>query len=284
MSIRPLPNLLGPAIEGGYGVLALNVFDDLTLRTAIETAESQRAPIVIQTSVKTVKAFGAKKLSGIFERSASGSSMPVSLHLDHCPYREVISECIANGWNSVLFDASHLMLDEATQQTAEVVAEAHANGVHVEGEVEGIQGVEDGIGSDDAPTVYSDDKIVDFIRTTGVDCFAPAIGNAHGLYKAAPTLDVDRVRRLFARTGVPMALHGGSGLTVAQFRELISAGCAKVNISTALKRTFVSSHREYLGDHSDSVEPLALIAHVRGQVAECVREHIELFAGAGSLR
>ncbi len=284
MSIRPLLDLLGPAIEGGYGVLALNVFDDLTLRTAIETAETQRAPIVIQTSVKTVRALGAKKLAGMFERSGSDSSMPVSLHLDHCPYREVITECIANGWNSVLFDASHLKLNEATQQTAEVVAEAHANGVHVEGEVEGIQGVEDGIGSDGAPTVYSDDKIVDFIETTQVDCFAPAIGNAHGLYKAAPTLDVDRVRRLFGRTKVPMALHGGSGLTIAQFHELISAGCAKVNISTALKRTFVSSHREYLGDHTDSAEPLALIAHVRGQVAECVREHIELFAGAGSLR
>ena len=81
-----------------------------------------------------------------------------------------------------------------------------------------------------------------------------------------------------------MALHGGSGLTVAQFHELISAGCAKVNISTALKRAFISSYREYLGDHSDSAEPLALIAHVRGQVTECVREHIELFAGAGSLR
>ncbi len=284
MSIQPLPELLAPAIEGGYGVLALNVFDDLTLRTAIETAEEERAPIIIQTSVKTVKAIGAKELSQMFARTASDATIPVSLHLDHCPDPAVASECIANGWNSVLFDASHLPLEEATRQTSAVVVEAHANGVHVEGEVEGIQGVEDGVGSDAAPTVYPDDVIVDFMETTKVDCFAPAIGNAHGLYKAAPKLDVERVRRLFARTEVPMALHGGSGLTTAQFHELITAGCAKVNISTALKRTFLSSHREYLGDHSDSAEPLALLAHVRGRVADCVRSHIQLFAGAGSPR
>lgn len=284
MTTVPLTSILDDAIAGGYGVMALNVFDDLTLRTAVQVAERARSPLIVQTSVKTVRTAGAAYLSGMFARASDASQMPVTLHLDHCPHREVVTECIAHGWNSVLFDASHLPLAEARSQTTEVVAEAHASGVQVEGEIEGIQGVEDGIGSDDAPLLYSDDVVVDFIKSTGVDCFAPAIGNAHGMYKAAPKLDVDRVQRLFDATRVPMALHGGSGLTAKQFEELICAGCAKVNISTALKRAFIGGYRTFLDQNESVSEPLAVLAHVRGQVADCVGSHIELFGSAGSVK
>ena len=130
----------------------------------------------------------------------------------------MITDCLQGGWNSVLFDAHELEVAENLRQTTEVVAEARRHGAHVEGEIEGIQGVEDGFGSDAAPLQQSLEVAVDFIRRTGVDCFAPAIGNAHGQYSAAPMLDHQRVSDLVEATGVPMALHGGTGLAPSSSR------------------------------------------------------------------
>jgi ketose-bisphosphate aldolase len=273
-------SIVGTALADGYGVLGLNVFDELTLRTAVEAAESQGASLIVQTSVKTVKAIGAKRLSDQFKLATSLSLTPVALHLDHCPDRAVISECIREGWDSVLFDASSLPLHIATAQTKEVVEEAHAQGVNVEGEIEGIQGVEDGIGSDDVPLLYPIETVIDFIETTRIDCFAPAIGNAHGLYKQVPQLDVQRVRDIVAATNIPMALHGGSGLSSEQFSELIAAGCAKVNISTALKKTYIEGFRSYLTEHTSASEPLTVIEHVRQNVRRIVVDYIHEFGSS----
>jgi fructose-bisphosphate aldolase class II len=124
---------------------------------------------------------------------------------------------------------------------------------------------------------------IDFIKNTGVDCFAPAIGNAHGQYKRAPTLDGGRVSDLVAATGVPMALHGGTGLADEQFTDLIARGCAKVNISTALKESFMKSGLEHLRDaeEKNKWDPPALFRHQRAALLEMARRHIRLFGSAG---
>ena len=116
----------------------------------------------------------------MWDTTAARFDVPVALHLDHCPDRAVISACLAAGWNSVLFDAHELSVEENERQCIEVVAEARAAGADVEGEIEGIRGVEDGIGSDDEGPIQTLEVAVGFIERTGVDIFAPAIGNAHG--------------------------------------------------------------------------------------------------------
>ena len=166
----------------------------------------------------------------------------------------------------MLFDGSELDVAENTRQTIEVVAEAERHGAHVEGEIETVAGVEDGIGSDDAGRVHPVEVSAKFIEETGVYSFAPAIGTAHGLYKSAPELRPERVTELVALHPIPMVLHGGTGLTEAQFADLISRGCAKVNISTALKIAFVESHREYLEANPGKHDPPSLLAHVREAV------------------
>ena len=143
----------------------------------LAAAVAENAPVILQTSVKTVRQYGRDQLFGIF-RALADVPVPVTLHLDHCPDRTVISDCLAGGWNSVLFDAHELDVAENLRQTTEVGAEARRTGAHVDGEIEGIQGVEDDIGSDEAAAVQSLEVAVDFIKRTGVDCFAPAIGNA----------------------------------------------------------------------------------------------------------
>jgi fructose-bisphosphate aldolase class II len=213
----------------------------------------------------------------------AGIEVPVSLHLDHCPDRAVITECLAKGWNSVLFDASSLPVEENLRQTIEVVAEARAHGAHVEGEIEAIKGVEDGIGSDEESKRQSLETSLEFIHTSGVDVFAPSIGNAHGVYAATPELDGQRVTDIVTRTGVPVALHGGTGLTDEQFRDLISRGCAKVNVSTALKVTYMTSNLAFLRDAEtrNSWDPPSLFRHVSRDVEAMAVGYIQRFGSAG---
>jgi ketose-bisphosphate aldolase len=204
--------------------------------------------------------------------------------LDHCPDREWITTCLDAGWNSVLFDGSALDVAENTRQTIEVVAEADAHGAQVEGEIESVLGVEDGIGSDEAGVVHPAQVSAQFIEETGVYCFAPAIGTAHGLYKRAPELRPERVTEVVELHPIPMVLHGGTGLSEQQFSDLISRGCAKVNISTALKIAFVDSHREYLAANPNKHDPPSLLSHVRQAVKDMAEYHIRMFGSAGRAR
>ena len=230
-----IKSVLNQALIGRYGIPAINIVNDLSLAAVLRAAEEEKSPLIVQTSVKTVRAIGSKVLWSMWKSMTEEISVPVVLHLDHCPEREVISECLKLGWNSVLFDASKLPVEENLRQTKLVVQEAKEYGAHVEGEIESITGVEDGIGSDKVDTIQPLEVALNFIQESKVDLFAPAIGNAHGRYIVAPVLDNDRVKKIFDATGIPLALHGGSGMSDAQFTELIALGCAKVNISTALK-------------------------------------------------
>ncbi|HEX5199023.1 class II fructose-bisphosphate aldolase [Paractinoplanes rhizophilus] len=283
MPVVGMKEILDRALAGRYGVGAFNIINDLSIEAVLAAAVEERAPVILQTSVKTVKQYGRNQLFDIFRALTRGVDVPVTLHLDHCPDRAVISDCLAGGWNSVLFDAHELDVAENMRQTTEVVAEARRTGAHVEGEIEGIQGVEDDIGSDEASKIHSLEVAVDFIEHTGVDCFAPAIGNAHGQYKQAPRLDAQRVSDLVAATGVPMALHGGTGLSDEQFTDLIARGCAKVNISTALKESFMRSGLEHLrtAEENNKWDPPTLFRHQRAAVMEMARRHIRLFGGSG---
>ena len=283
MPVVSTKEILDRAFAERYGVAAFNILDDLTIDAVLAAAEEERAPVIIQTSVKTVRAYGRDRLIAVLHAMARDVSIPVAIHLDHCPYRDVITECLDAGWNSVLFDAHELEVTDNLAQTIEVVAEAREHGAHVEGEIEGIEGIEDGIGSDEASKLLSMEVAVDFIRKTGVDVFAPAIGNAHGQYKSAPKLDHQRVTDLVEATGIPMALHGGTGLSADQFRDLISRGCAKVNISTAIKEAFMRSGLEHLkvAEEKNKWDPPTLFDHQRSAVLKTAREHIALFGGSG---
>jgi ketose-bisphosphate aldolase len=283
MPVVPLKDVLDRAFKERYGVAAFNIVNDLTLEAVLAAAVELRAPVIVQTSVKTVKSIGRDVLYAMWTSMTAGIEVPVSLHLDHCPEREVISACLEGGWNSVLFDASSLPVEENQRQTKEVVAEARRYGAHVEGEIEGIKGVEDGVGSDEESTRQSLDVALTFIRETGIDCFAPAIGNAHGMYASAPTLDAQRVSDIVEAEPIPIALHGGSGMTDAQFADLIARGCAKVNISTALKRTYMQSNLAFLRETeaADKWDPPSLFTHVRSDVLEMAKQHILRFGSEG---
>jgi ketose-bisphosphate aldolase len=278
--VVPTREILERAFRERYGVAAFNVVNDLTMEAVLSAAEELQAPVLVQTSVKTIEQNGLDVTYAMWVEMTKELSVPVALHLDHCPDRAVISACLAKGWNSVLFDASKLSVEENKRQCIEVVAEAKRYGALVEGEIEGFKRVEE-VADDEEPEEQSLEVAVDFIKETGVEIFAPAIGNAHGMYRATPKLDSQRVTDIVAATDRPVALHGGTGMTPEQFTDLISRGCAKVNISTALKIVYMQSGYDFMTEHAGQYDPPSIFRAQRAAVQNMAKDHIRMFGSAG---
>lgn len=271
------------ARAAGYAVPAVNVFDELSMRAVLAAATQTRAPLIVQISTKTVRSAGGAFITDLFRALVRDVDVPVALHLDHCPDRAVIAEVIAAGWSSVLFDASDRDLDTAVRETGEVTASAHLWGVDVESEIENILGVEDDVGSDESHHAYSVEQLAEIAVRTDVDLIAPQLGTSHGLYKADPVLLPERAAHLAALSDRPIVLHGGTGLTAADFRAFIDAGVSKINISTAVKYAYMQASLAHL-EHAraaDKWDPPKLIADLSRAVTEVIAAHVVWFGADG---
>ena len=281
MSVASLPEIMDRAFQSRYGVAAFNTVDDITMAGVIKAAEQSRSPLIVQVSVKTVKFWGVDVVRNMFANMAKRVSVPVTLHLDHCPDPDFARTCLEAGWNSVLFDGSGLSFDENFEITRDIVQFAKKSGASVEGEVVAVAGVEDGVGSEMAGELLPIEKELEFINGTGIYCYAPPIGTAHGFYKAEPTIRYDRMQQLVEATRMPMVLHGGTGLTNDVYERLISLGAAKVNISTALKKTYADGFRGYLEAHPTQYDPLKLIGAVQSDVITVAESLFKTFGSQG---
>jgi len=269
------------AFEKRYGVAAFNTVDDITMHGVIRAAEEARSPLIVQISVKTVKFWGAEVVHDMFKDMAGRARVPVALHLDHCPDPDVARMCMNVGWSSVLFDGSGMSFDDNQRLTKDIVAYAKTKGVAVEGEVVAVAGVEDGMGSDEEGGLPPIEKELEFIADTGIYCYAPPIGTAHGFYKAEPKIRYDRMEYLVKKTNMPMVLHGGTGLNEEVYGKLIALGAAKVNISTALKKTYADGFKNYLEKNPTQYDPLKLIGAVQSDVTALARHFFKLFGSEG---
>jgi fructose-bisphosphate aldolase class II len=281
MPVVPMQQILKHAFDNRYGVGAFNIVDWVTMDAVLTAAAETSSPVIVQVSVKTVKVMGAKLIRVMFEEMASRVPIPATLHLDHCPDRKVIEECVAAGWNSVLFDASKLTYEDNMAQTREVVQLAHQQGVAVEGELEAVKGVEDGVGDEYGGAVVALDKAVAFIRETGIDSFAPAIGTAHGLYKGKPKINFQRISEIMEAAPIPLVVHGGTGLSDETFHELIRRGTPKINISTQLKITLADGYRTYLEEHPTEYDPLKLLGAVKKKLVARIESFMHIFGSEG---
>lgn len=268
-------------LQNGYAVPAVNVFDDVSLRAVVGAAVDHSAPLIVQVSVKTVREVGLGMITQMFRAVASDALVPLALHLDHCPDLEVARQVIQAGWSSLLLDMSAAPLDEAIRATTEIVDLAHAAQVDVESEIENILGVEDGVGSDEPGNGYTLETIADAGERTGADLLAPQLGTAHGTYNTPPTLQPERARNLLALSGRPIVLHGGTGLTDEDFRRFIEAGVSKINVSTAVKTSYVAGLREVLEAGPGAVDPLRLLRAAGQSVREEIGRHVVVFGAAG---
>lgn len=282
MSLQNMNRMLQRAREEGYAVGAFNILDVNSTRAVIDAAVELRAPVILQTSAKTVVFWGAPVLARWVDALTAQCPFPVSLHLDHCKDLKLIGECIQSGWTSVMIDASSRPFEENLRLTREVVEMARPAGVSVEAELGEIGGVEDDKSVTDAEARLADpEKARLFCERVKINCLAPAIGTAHGIYKGEPRIAFDRIAEISRRVELPLALHGGTGLSEEVFKKCISLGCAKVNISTQLKHTFIDSFTAYHASNPGQYEPLKVLGCQYERLKRDAKELIELFGGAG---
>lgn len=278
MSYVNMKKILEDARENRYAVGAFNIVNYLTAKAAVEAAEELEHPIILQTSVKTVKKFGIDEMMRILKPIAENATVDVAVHLDHSTDVDYTIACLDGGWSSVMYDGSKLPLEENIANTKKIVTYAHAKGATVEGELGAIVGVEDDIVVKEGQSALAnpeDCKV--YLDATHIDAFAPAIGTAHGLYKGEVKIDYSLFETIEDFSPCPLVLHGGTGLSDETFRRLIGLGASKVNISTAIKIAYCQSMKEYMGSHSDENNPLTLDAYVEDQVRDVVKRHIQLF-------
>lgn len=282
MSYVNMHDILLKAKGGKYAVGAFNIVDPMTAEAVVRAAEAKRAPVIIQTSAKTVKLYGCPALVATVKDLAKKASVPVALHLDHCKDLELIRSCIEAGWSSVMIDASSFPFEENIKMTEEVVKMARPHDITVEGEMGAIVGVEDDIHVKEQETHLADpEQSVEYVSRTGVDVFAPAIGTAHGIYKGEPRIAFDLLEKIAREVNAAIAIHGGTGLSDKVFRKCISLGGAKINISTQIKHTFRDSLSEYFQKNPEDYEPVKVLAYMRDNVQEVIESFIEKFGSGG---
>ncbi|MCI9888465.1 class II fructose-bisphosphate aldolase [Micrococcales bacterium 31B] len=246
--------LLQSAAATGRGLGAFNVIQVEHAEAFALAAERTGAPIVMQISQNAAKYHGGlRPLAEATLAIAHASSAPLIVHLDHAEDRDLVSEAIALGFTSIMFDGSHLDYAENVKQTAEVVAEAAARGdVHVEAEL-GKVGGKDGV---HAPGVRTDPaEAAEFVAATGVQSLAVAVGSSHAMVKRSAALDFERIQELKAAVPVPLVLHGSSGVADADITRAVELGMTKINISTHLNHTMTNAVRAYLAENPQVVDP-----------------------------
>lgn len=278
MSIVNMKEMLQEARRRKFAVGAFNILDYNSMKAVIAAAEELESPVIVQTSVKTVKFWGFAPMIEWYRALAAEVKVPVAIHLDHCKDLAFIEKCIEHGWTSVMIDASSLPFEQNMEMSAQVVKMAHPKGVSVEAELGEIGGVEDDISVEEEDAhLAKPEKVFEFLERVPVDCFAPAIGTAHGVYKGEPKVAFHVVEEIAKGTETPLALHGGTGLADEVFRRCISLGCAKVNISTELKYAFIDSFCEYHQQNPTQYDPLKVLGHQYEKVREKVVKNINLF-------
>ncbi|MEM8916945.1 MAG: class II fructose-bisphosphate aldolase [Pseudomonadota bacterium] len=283
MPLVAMKPMLRHARAERYGIAAFNMIDYNSARAVVDGAQELGSPIIVQVSVKTIRLWGHQPIADWVASLAGNADVPVALHLDHCTDLDVIRGCIDAGWTSVMFDGSSLPFEENLRQTRQAYEISSAAGVGLEAEIGAIGGTEDDkfVAEDEAILANYDECIAFCEALPDLAVFAPAIGTAHGFYKGTPKIAYDLLERITGSIDTPIALHGGTGLSDEQFHRCISAGCAKVNISTMHKKMFIDGFISLGEREPKQSEPIPFINAQYEAMKADVRLMIETFGSAG---
>ena len=253
MPLVHMTDMLNHAYRHGYAVGAFSLVSIDFLEGVLAAAESCRAPVILNLQETHSEHYDFDLLIVAAVEGARRATVPVAINRDHGSGLESAVRAIQAGCNGVMVDASDSPLDENLRSTREVVVMAHACGVTVEGDLGYVPGIE-GEGTDKhageiAYTLPAEAKA--FVERTGVDCLAVSIGTVHGQIRGTPKLDITRLAKIHEATGIPLVIHGGTGLSDDQYRKLIAHGVAKINYYTALADAAGASIRAQLHNYPD---------------------------------
>jgi fructose-bisphosphate aldolase class II len=272
-----LTDIISYSREHGVGVGMFNIVNMEFARAILDASQETGLPVMFGIPERfMLHYYSPDCMALVCRKMIERAKAPAAIHLDHGKSFEGVMIALRAGFSSVMFDGSSLPYEENVERTAEVVKIAHAFGAGVEGEL-GYVG-KTGDGAPQPETFTSPEQAADFVKRTGVDALAVAVGNQHGLYKGIPKLDFDRLRAIRARVDCGLVLHGGSGIGEADFVEAIRAGINKVNIYTAMDEAAKQFNRERFAEYGAYLD---YTRDLTGVVKDVVVRHMELFAGAG---
>jgi fructose-bisphosphate aldolase class II len=250
MPIVDMSDMLNHAYRNHYAIAAFDVVSLDFLEAVIGAGEACRAPIILSLAESHFSHYDFELLMAAVEKAAQRTAIPVAIHLDHGASLEMAGRAINLGCNGVMVDATSGGFEENLTLTRRIVEMAHACGVTVEGELGYVPGVE-GEDAERHPgeiRYTTPEEATEYVQATQVDCLAVSIGTVHGRFQGEAQLDFERLEAINKTLGIPLVIHGGTGLTDAQFGKLIARGVCKINYYTALSDAAAAAVRSSVVD------------------------------------
>ena len=270
--------LVNAASDGGYAVGAFNMHSRETTEALVMAAEQAKSPVFLQVGRALVPHLGLRKAYEMTKRVAEESDAEYVIHLDHGPWEEVF-EAIKLGFTSIMYDGAHLPFEENIRTTRKVVEVAHAFGIPVEAELGKIPDADEEV---DWQSYYTSVAEAErFVAETGVDWLAISVGIVHGVPLAKPQpLDIQRIKEITAVTGIPLVLHGASGVPEDEIRAATAAGVHKFNADTDLRHAFRSGIEAVWSEGDRQLEEA--LAEGRRRMVEATVDKMRLYGCAGT--
>ncbi|MBP9686866.1 MAG: class II fructose-bisphosphate aldolase [Candidatus Doudnabacteria bacterium] len=277
-----IKELFAGDVVGKFAYPAFNTMNLEITRGIVAAAEEVGVPVIMEVSEGAIAYAGLPTLYEIMATVAEGAKVPVAIHMDHGKDVEQLKRGIELGFSSVMIDHSKLAYEENVRDTKAMVEFAHQHGAWVQGEIGKIRGTEDWVSVDDSEALLTDPEEAErFYRETGVDTLAGSFGTIHGIVKmrggAVPHVDTKRIAQVAQRVGIPLVLHGASGVDEVVIREAIQAGVAIINIDTELRVAFTDALRASVQSQPEEVDPRALFRPVIAAVTAAARKKLVQF-------
>ncbi|MFC0186957.1 class II fructose-1,6-bisphosphate aldolase [Fictibacillus aquaticus] len=284
MPLVSMKEMLEKAKAEGYAVGQFNLNNLEFTQAILKAAQEEKSPVILGVSEGAARYMGGFKLVVSMVKALMEEykvTVPVAIHLDHGSSFQKCAEAIHAGFTSVMIDGSHHPLEENIELTKKVVELAHIHGVSVEAELGRIGGQEDDLVVEDADAAYAIPSECDqLVRETGVDCFAPALGSVHGPYKGEPNLGFDRMKEVMELTGVPLVLHGGTGIPTKDIQKAISLGTAKINVNTENQISSHNAVKEYVTANPGKYDPRSYLTAARDAIQTTVQGKMREFGSS----
>ena len=283
MPLVSMTDMLKKAKSEGYAVGQFNINNLEFTQAILQAAQEEKSPVILGVSEGAGRYIGGFKtvvkiVEGLLEDYKV--TVPVAIHLDHGSSFEKCKEAIDAGFTSVMIDASHHPFEENIALTKQVVEYAHPKGISVEAELGMVGGQEDDVQANGV--IYADAKeCEELVKQTGVDCLAPALGSVHGPYKGEPNLGFKEMEEISNGTGVPLVLHGGTGIPTKDIQKSISLGTAKINVNTENQIASTKCVREVLAANPNMYDLRKYLGPARDVIKETVIDKIRKFGSAG---
>jgi len=277
-----MTEMLNKAKAEGYAVGQFNLNNLEFTQAILQAAEEEKSPVILGVSEGAGRYMGGfktvvKMVEGLLEDYKI--TVPVAIHLDHGSSFEKCKEAIDAGFTSVMIDASHHPFEENVETTAKVVDYAHSKGVSVEAELGTVGGQEDDVVAEGV--IYADAKeCEELVKRTGIDCLAPALGSVHGPYKGEPNLGFKEMEEIGNLTGMPLVLHGGTGIPTKDITKSISLGTAKINVNTENQIASAKAVRETLAALPEEYDPRKYLGPAREAIKATVIGKIKEFGSS----